>query len=138
MNDKNNHPATERFTLSAALLGLILSGKMAVPNCIASSFSGDVKLEAIHLDIQAVTFKIHHPHGMPEWKDEENIATELSTIDTAPKDGRPLLVWTGEYWEYAKYHDRAWRGAHHSATHGNELDEPTHWMPQPPPPEGQG
>ena len=51
-------------------------------------------------------------------------------IKSAPKDGTEILVWTG-VWEFAVYDQGAWCGAHHSATHGNELSLVTHWMPQP-------
>lgn len=58
----------------------------------------------------------------------------VGLIETAPKDGTSILVWTGYYWEFALYDKGVWCGAHHSSTHGNELHDPTHWMPQPPSP----
>ena len=57
-------------------------------------------------------------------------------IETAPKDGTEILVFTA-WWEAAFWDSDAWCGAHHSSTHGNELASPTHWLPQPLPPNVQ-
>lgn len=64
----------------------------------------------------------------------DSLDRPVGLIETAPRDGTYILVWTGHYWEFALYDRGAWCGAHHSSTHGNELYNPTHWMPQPPPP----
>jgi hypothetical protein len=54
------------------------------------------------------------------------------SIESAPRDGTPILVWAGSgAWELAMWDQGAWCGAHHSSMHGNELHAPTHWMPQP-------
>ena len=60
----------------------------------------------------------------------------MEPMETAPKDGTYILIYTGKFWELAFY-DGAWFGAHHSSWHGNLLREETliAWMPQPPEPE---
>jgi hypothetical protein len=57
-------------------------------------------------------------------------------IDSAPKDGRPVLVWSGGEVHVAVYIPEAtvWmqRDGEFVLTAGRGL--PTHWMPVPPPP----
>jgi hypothetical protein len=54
-------------------------------------------------------------------------------IETAPKNGRHLLVTTRQWWTpvIAKWDsDRNWV----SVFTGNTIGKPTHWMPLPEPP----
>lgn len=73
--------------------------------------------------------------------------TELLTwkqIDTAPKDGTRILVYSCvhtwksigiAYWGRSSPLDRqAWLGGH---CHIDHIDQPTHWMPLPLGPEGE-
>ncbi len=68
-----------------------------------------------------------------------------NTIETAPRDGTPILVWhdwNGErYWVFAKWIDGIWYGDNSA----NKTNNPIHvegvdddkdfiWIPQPPPP----
>ncbi len=50
-------------------------------------------------------------------------------IETAPRDGTPLLVWDGDVPIIAYWHRAAWRYSPKGYT-----CHPTHWMPLPPPP----
>ena len=56
---------------------------------------------------------------------------KANTIDSAPLDGTFILVWTKWQWEFALSDRGVWCGAHHSSTHGNKLEDVTHWLPQP-------
>jgi len=61
----------------------------------------------------------------------------MHKMNTAPKDGRNILVYDGYCWQLAFYDSGAWCGSHHSSTHGNELYEGdlVAWMEQPEKPE---
>ena len=64
-------------------------------------------------------------------------------IETAPKDGTKVLVWSNSnvwnepdvaYWGRSNpLNQPAWAGGHCRVSH---IDQPTHWMPLPPPPKG--
>jgi len=60
-----------------------------------------------------------------EAADEIERLTQWQPIETAPKDGKEILVWCPVV-GYAVV--RAWNGS------GERLSEPTHWMPLPGPP----
>jgi hypothetical protein len=51
-------------------------------------------------------------------------------IETAPKDGTPILVTNGKKHAAVYWWPMVWMG-----TTNNGMKEPTHWMPLPPPPE---
>ena len=53
-----------------------------------------------------------------------------------PNDGQSVLVWDGNFWEYAWYTRGDFWGAHHSSSYGNKLSDVEHWMEQPPAPKG--
>jgi hypothetical protein len=62
-------------------------------------------------------------------------------IETAPKDGTKVLVWSEDhpwrelgiaFWGRSNPMNRpAWQGGHCRIDH---IDQPTHWMPLPAPP----
>lgn len=66
---------------------------------------------------------------------------EWQPIETAPRDGSRVLVWSKHYiWNgvYTAYWGRngelnpfSWIGGHCRVSH---IDHPTHWMPLPEPP----
>lgn len=67
---------------------------------------------------------------------------EWQPIETAPKDGTPILAWNGfsqqviEYSESSVFGRRKWvfgecEGSYNAR---QEFDDPTHWMPLPEPP----
>jgi hypothetical protein len=55
--------------------------------------------------------------------------SEWQPIETAPKDGRTVLVWVG-WVQTAKWDGDGWADNYE----GEELPEPTDWMPTPDPP----
>jgi hypothetical protein len=63
--------------------------------------------------------------------------SEWQPIETAPKDGTRILIfgarecYGGDYISLA-YWDHWWRGDYDEPVY---VDEPTHWMPLPPPPQ---
>lgn len=66
-------------------------------------------------------------------------------IETAPKDGTKILVWTGmghsvAVWEVQKYHRKPipyWRTQNLGMrVTMDRAYQPTHWMPLPDPPDG--
>ncbi len=62
-------------------------------------------------------------------------------ISTAPRDGREILIWVPESEFEPGYATSArWGGAHWEDNAGLPLwvDNPTHWMPLPPPPTQEG
>lgn len=57
-------------------------------------------------------------------------------IDTAPRDGRRILLWDGEWASagaWVGYDSMGWVMDCYDFSKG-EFPEPTHWMPLPPPP----
>lgn len=67
---------------------------------------------------------------------------EWQPIETAPKDRRSRLVWCPEnknvycvYWEAPKEQPCLGKWAYFGGTNSELIDEPTHWMPLPNPPE---
>lgn len=66
---------------------------------------------------------------MSEWKD----------ISTAPWGGPPVLLWraeTKEHYVAARVHGE--HGPGWCTPDGYQIFRPTHWMPLPPPPKGEG
>ena len=63
------------------------------------------------------------------------------TIDTAPDDGRPVLVWNGDYrwatWRVPVFHpDAEHEGATWCEGRLPMVPQPTHWLPLSPPDDG--
>jgi hypothetical protein len=64
--------------------------------------------------------------------------SEWRPINTAPKDGTLILAWDGRaallaYWGRSNaVNPFGWIGGH---CHINHIDQPTHWMPLPDPPQ---
>ena len=71
-----------------------------------------------------------------------SIMTDWQPIETAPKDGRSLLIWSAdEGIDLAHHNDWGRWQVQETADYDNEyfVDlKPTHWMPLPEPPEGEG
>lgn len=75
--------------------------------------------------------------------------SEWQPIETAPKDGKYVLVWPGRCtgiacdiarWEddkYAKSPRPFWARIGFSTKTGDRVNSPTHWQPLPPPPHGR-
>jgi len=55
--------------------------------------------------------------------------SEWQSIDTAPKDGTPILVSNGDSCAAVYWWPQVWMGTVH-----NGMRDPTHWMPLPKPP----
>ncbi len=63
------------------------------------------------------------------------------TIDTAPKDGtrvilfhKPEMIGIGYWGRNGHYNPLGWLTHSSSGGYINHIDQPTHWMPLPPPP----
>ncbi len=61
-------------------------------------------------------------------------------IDTAPKDGTPILGWDGRdlavvYWYAFEHPGGAWFLSTVDLSGADGLSQPTHWQPLPEPPE---
>jgi hypothetical protein len=62
-------------------------------------------------------------------------------IAEAPRDGTLLLGWDGKEMaivQAAKWASSGWAVAHDAEDYAWSDYAPTHWMPLPPPPEGDG
>lgn len=59
--------------------------------------------------------------------------TDWQPIDTAPKDGTPILVWNAGYVAVMCWWERCWEYANGIQRYWPRADErePTHWMPLP-------
>ena len=53
-------------------------------------------------------------------------------IETAPKDGTVIIVYAPDFFQTAAWTDEKWTNAANSW-----LEDVTHWMPLPQPPEGK-
>lgn len=61
--------------------------------------------------------------------------SEWRPIETAPKDGtRVVLGWLDRAWAHPGYYAADHGGWANDEDHAGFFDEPTHWMPMPPPP----
>ena len=59
-------------------------------------------------------------------------AVQWRPIEEAPKDGTHILVTNGKRQAAAYWWPAVWMGTTHCG-----MNEPTHWMPLPPPPAGE-
>lgn len=61
------------------------------------------------------------------------MSTIPQPMDTAPRDGTPILVFDGVLWVMAFFRKGRWYGDHHSSVFGTCLSDRklTHWLPQP-------
>lgn len=63
--------------------------------------------------------------------------SEWMPIETAPKDGTPILVWNGDYLSMSFWNKtyKQWPDLTDQGSEENAFDDaPTHWMPLPEPP----
>lgn len=61
--------------------------------------------------------------------------SEWQPIETAPKDGTAILVWTGRRCTCANWSNRQFKRWNNGWDHDrNGFIDPTHWMPLPEPP----
>lgn len=60
--------------------------------------------------------------------------TDWQPIETAPKDGTPILVWIDDHVAEVEWDEDGWIGVWEDISSSSGDDYPTHWMPLPEPP----
>lgn len=137
---------TQQHDYKAALELMYISRK-ATGHGESDSFIGFKDWDAnVHIEAIKSALKI------AENKELRAKAPQWQPIETAPKDGRNLWVWDGKQ-QYVAWHGHDWNmdpdekkdpewlcgdGDDFSCGYYYLPCDPTHWMPLPTPPEGEG